>query len=173
MIAGIAWAAAIEPFNEAQQQWYGPAQVILTAPGANAKPLETALKSSAFEEAERCCNATRRHCLESNSRCGKQLIKTQRTSSSPPTSFSKTARTNQKPSSPLVSSANANSSACCLARSSASSQRWGEARGLIDSRLQWSCAVVGASGRTPLRFVIHVGVGYSQGRSRARDRIRA
>ena len=51
MIAGIAWAAAIEPFNEAQQQWYGSAQVILTAPGANAKPLETALKSSAFEEA--------------------------------------------------------------------------------------------------------------------------
>ena len=51
VIAGIAWAAAIEPFNEAQQQWYGPAQVILTAPGANAKPLETALKGSAFEEA--------------------------------------------------------------------------------------------------------------------------
>ena len=24
VIAGIAWAAAIEPFNEAQQQWYGP-----------------------------------------------------------------------------------------------------------------------------------------------------
>ena len=136
VIAGIAWAAAIEPFNEAQQQWYGPAQVILTAPGANAKPLETALKSSAFEEAERCCNATRRHCLESNSRCGKQPIKTQRTSSSPPIWSVKTARTNQKPSSPLDSSANANSSACCLARSSASSQRWGEARGLIDSRLQ-------------------------------------
>ena len=51
VIAGIAWAAAIEPFNEAQQQWYGPEQVILTAPGANAQPLETALKSGAFEEA--------------------------------------------------------------------------------------------------------------------------
>ncbi len=51
VIAALAWAAAAEPFNEAQQQWYGSAQVILTAPGANAKPLETALKSGAFEEA--------------------------------------------------------------------------------------------------------------------------
>ena len=51
VIAGIAWAAAIEPFNEAQQQWYGPEQVILSAPDTNAKPLETALKSGAFEDA--------------------------------------------------------------------------------------------------------------------------
>ncbi len=51
LVASIPWWAAKEPFNEAQQQWYGPAQMILTAPGTNAKPLETALKSGAFEEA--------------------------------------------------------------------------------------------------------------------------
>ena len=51
VIAGIASAAASEPFNEAQQQWYGSAQVILSAPAVNAKLLETALKSGAFEDA--------------------------------------------------------------------------------------------------------------------------
>ena len=51
VIAVSAWQAATKPFNEAQQQWYGPAQVILSAPGANAKPLETALKAGQFEDA--------------------------------------------------------------------------------------------------------------------------
>lgn len=51
VIAGRAMDAAGERFNEAQQQWYGPAQVILIGPGANAKPLEAALKAGEFEDA--------------------------------------------------------------------------------------------------------------------------
>ena len=51
LAAGIPWLAAKEPFNEAQQQWYGPAQTILSAPGERAQELETALKSGDFEGA--------------------------------------------------------------------------------------------------------------------------
>ena len=45
------WIAAIEPFSEANQQWYGPEQVILFAPAANAALIAAALRGGAFEEA--------------------------------------------------------------------------------------------------------------------------
>ncbi len=45
------WMAANEPFSEVDQQYYGPEQLILTAPLANAAPIKTVLKSGAFEEA--------------------------------------------------------------------------------------------------------------------------